>query len=121
MTMKKATPAVAATTTTADAMPHDGEQLGIFVFDLQHVKAGHSGLWVYPAGYSDATLCQRRADFLSERFGVRFHAVPLLRVGDAVEWYAATGASNTSELRRIVARGMARAAALRGPDGEVRP
>lgn len=119
MTTKKAAPAVATETTGTPA--YDGEQLGIFVFDLQHVKAGHAGLWVYPAGYNDATLCQGRADFLSECFGVRFYAVPLLRIGDETEWYPATGASNTAELRRIVARGLARAAALRGPEGEVRP
>ena len=101
--------------------PHDGEQLGSFVFDLRHVTAGHSGLWVYPADYDDAQLCQRRADHLSECFGVRFYAVPLKRIGDATEWYAATGASNTAALRRIIWRAMARAAALRGPDGEVRP
>lgn len=112
---------IAITTDDPTPFPQDGEQLGIFVFDLRHVKAGHSGLWVYPAGYSDATLCQRRADFLSECFGVRFHAVPLLRIKDETEWYAVTGASNTAELRRIVARGLARAAALRGPEGEARP
>lgn len=104
------------TVTTA----YDGEQLGIFVFDLHHVKAGQSGLWVYPAGYSDPTCCQGRADFLTDCFGVTFHALPLLRIGTETEWYAATGASNTAELRRIIGRGMARAAALRGPDGEVR-
>ena len=104
-----------------DEQPYDGEQLGSLVFDVQHVTAGHSGLWVYPAGYDDAQFCQGRADHLSECFDVRFYAVPLKRIGDEVEWYAATGASNTAALRRIIGRAMARAAALRGPDGEVRP
>lgn len=93
-----------ATTATTDATAYDGEQLGALVFDVRHVKAGHSGLWVYPAGYSDATLCQGRADHLTESFGVTFHAVPLVRIGDETEWFAATGASNTEALRRHMRR-----------------
>jgi hypothetical protein len=100
-----------------DTPPHDGEQLGSFVFDVQHVTAGHSGLWVYPAGYDDAALCQRRADHLTECFGVRFYAVPLKRIGDDVEWYAAAGASSTPELRRIIGRALARAVARTPRDG----
>lgn len=121
--MQAKQPAIVSVVT--DQPPFDGEQLGSFVFDLTNVKAGHSGLWVFPAGYSDAALCQGRADHLTESLGVRFHAVPLLRIGDETEWYAATGVSSTAELRRIVRRAMDRARGMtpldEAADGEALP
>lgn len=130
-----AEPIIAATDAAPDETPYDGEQLGSLIFDTRADYLGQSdGLWVYPASYDDLRLCLRRVTHLtecySEREPVQFFALRIrpdyLEAGyspaiSAPGWYAATPAESTPELRRIIGRAFSRAAALRGPDGEVRP
>jgi hypothetical protein len=42
--------------------PRDGESLGVFVYNAR------KQVWVYPAGYSDALLCKRRANALNDAY-----------------------------------------------------